>query len=92
MGTYIDEVCVRCGSKKIISKTWKETLETFAGTSELEISQIVCTNKKCQEQFEISLAQDMKKREEAKEKKAVEDQTRKDNIVKMRQKKKEVAA
>lgn len=74
---YLNEPCVRCGSKKRIAKTWKETLITFNGKSIVEHSQIVCTNKICQSDFEKILLEEAKKREVAKALKEANDIARK---------------
>ena len=81
MSKYLDEICTRCGSKKIVSRTWKETIETFAGTSEIEISQIVCTNQECQGVFEENLAKETIRQQEVKKKKAEQLEARKESAL-----------
>ena len=76
------EICSRCGSPKIVSKTWKHNIDTFSGPTEVEISQLVCTNKECQAAFDKNLALDMKRREELKLKKEEFDLKRKESMLK----------
>ena len=78
--TYIDQPCERCGSKKIISKTWIEKLETMKGVSVLEISQIICTDKLCQELFDKNREEELAKINERKLAKEVQDKIRRENI------------
>ncbi len=59
---YEDKPCVRCGSPKRVSKTWKEKIPTFNGSTVVEYSQIICTNKECQKLFDENLAKEEKKR------------------------------
>jgi hypothetical protein len=72
--SYIDRPCERCGSKKRISRTWKETIPTFTGTTVVEYSQIICTNPICQKAFDENLAKEtaknlkMRKEKEEREK------------------------
>lgn len=70
---YLDQPCERCGSKKLLSKIHKTKIKNLSGVSEIEYSQITCSNAACQKSFEISLeertlkAEAIKlKREEAK--------------------------
>lgn len=83
-----EKPCIRCGSERIITKTWKETIKTFGGTSELTFEQIVCTNKECQERFEKNAAAETLKRNELKAKKEELDLKRKENIALANQRKK----
>lgn len=69
MEDYLNEPCPRCGSKRIISRSWKEKVKTFSGTVEVEHTQIVCINKVCQKNFENQRALEAKKREEERIKK-----------------------
>ena len=77
---YSDQPCERCGSKKSISKTWTETLKTILGTSTLEVSQLMCTNKACQALFDKNRAEELIKINERKLKKEEQDKIRKENI------------
>lgn len=71
--SYLDQPCERCGDKKILTKVRKTTLKNLSSVSEIEYSQINCTNKVCQKEFEVNLAEKIikadaikLKREEAK--------------------------
>ncbi|MBI2074453.1 MAG: hypothetical protein HYT83_01305 [Candidatus Levybacteria bacterium] len=59
---YLDKPCERCGSKKRISRRWKETVQTFNGTATIDCSQIICTNKVCQAEFDKNLLEETEKR------------------------------
>lgn len=76
----ITEVCSRCGSPRGILKSWKETIETSGGhTSEIEITQTICTNVDCQEKFEKDRAVAIKRQEELVLQKKERDELRKSN-------------
>lgn len=70
---YLDQPCERCGSKKTLAKVRKARLTNLSGTSQIEYSQVICTKKVCQEEFEQRLQEKVEKdqaiklkREEAK--------------------------
>lgn len=82
--SYIDDPCDRCGSRRIISKSHFEVVETFSGKQKIEVSVIECINKTCQSaQNKINKA-DKKESEERKKKKEAMDllkaKERKNNI------------
>lgn len=77
--SYVDQPCPQCGSKRRISKTWKEALPTFTGTTIVKYSQIVCTNNVCQLAFDKQLLKDTQKRIAIKLKKEANDAVRKAN-------------
>lgn len=77
MDEYIKQPCDRCGSKKRVSKTWKEMVATYTGELEVEYSQIVCTNQQCQAEFDKQILEDVKKREVIRLKKEANDIARK---------------
>lgn len=81
MNTYLDQLCERCGSKRKVARTWKEKIPTFSGTTMVEYSQIVCTNKKCQEESEKEQLKDSQKRAEIRDKKEANDIIRKANAL-----------
>lgn len=57
-----EELCVRCKSKRKISKTWTEKIENNHGFMLLKHTQTICTNKECQAEFEkILLAEEQKR-------------------------------
>lgn len=78
---YIDQPCERCGSKKRVSKTWTETVETILGTSVLEFSQTICTNSVCQDLFDKNRAEELIKINARKAAKEEQDKIRRANIV-----------
>lgn len=63
------DLCTRCGSPRIVTKTWIETIKTFNGDTKLTFSQMECTNKECQEKFDKNLIEENKKRDALKAKK-----------------------
>lgn len=40
--------CTRCGRERIVLKTWKESIKTFDGVTEIEVADTICPNKDCQ--------------------------------------------
>lgn len=69
--------CPRCGNKQVISKTWTETLTTYAGTNDVKFQQIICTNKDCQEAFDKNLQEDNKKKAQIREQREKNEEKRK---------------
>lgn len=57
-----EQLCVRCNSKKRVAKTWTERLKNDHGVMILTHKKIVCTNKKCQADFEKVIIEDTEKR------------------------------
>jgi len=76
---YADQPCDRCGGKKCVAKTWKETIPTFSGTTQVEYSQIICTNKACQLLFDENLEKEKEKKEIVRLQKEEKDKVRKAN-------------
>ncbi len=60
---YLDILCNRCGSKRVVAKRWTEVIEITNGTTSLTHVQMVCTNKECQSKFESIAEQERVKRE-----------------------------
>lgn len=58
-----DIPCVRCNSKRKVSKFWIEKIKNDNGFMILEHTQIVCTNRQCQLAFEKVMLEDIQKRE-----------------------------
>lgn len=80
IGSYHGEPCKRCGSKKIVVQLKDEVLEDYSGSSSiLKITQIVCTNAKCQRAFERQLVEEENTRLAAKLFKEQQDKIRKEN-------------
>lgn len=59
--------CDRCNSKRKVSKTWIEKIQNSNGFMVLRHTQIVCTNKECQNAFDKIILEDQKKREKIKQ-------------------------
>lgn len=79
--TFLEMPCDRCGSKKRVSKTWKEEIPTFTGTTMVEFSQIICTNTVCQEAFNENLEKETKKREVLRLEKEERAKEKKENFI-----------
>lgn len=62
-----DTKCERCNSKRKISKTWTEKIKNDHGHMTLFHSQIICTNKVCQKEFEKNMNEEILKREKLKQ-------------------------
>lgn len=56
MQKQISNPCTRCGSERIISKSWEETVKTFSGTTMVVHTLTVCPNRECQKIVEEQLA------------------------------------
>src|SRR4051812_44213807 len=81
--SYNSQPCERCGSEKLTSKTWNETIETSLGEKLIiEVSQTVCTNKECQAAFNVNREKEMKIVNDRKVAKEEQDVIRKKNIAK----------
>ncbi len=77
---YTANPCERCGGKKFIARTWKEKVPTYSGKfTEVEYSQIECTNRECQAEFEKKQADETKKKEAIRVKREENEATRKAN-------------
>lgn len=59
--------CIRCGSKRKVSKTWTEKIKNDHGFMTLYHTQIICTNKDCQKEFDKNLKEETLKREKLKQ-------------------------
>lgn len=55
--------CIRCGKERIISKTWKESVKTFIGSTIVTYTETVCPDSDCQKIVEHGLAVQKNKRE-----------------------------
>lgn len=58
---YLEQPCERCGGKKAIAKVRNGKLQNLSGVSKIEYSQIICTNKACQKEFETRLQEKTEK-------------------------------
>lgn len=78
---YNDAICSRCGSKRKISESRKETIELYSGKkSTVMVSQITCTNKECQAKFDKERAEEVSRNTARKEKKEEQEKTRKEKL------------
>lgn len=66
MKNTLTSLCARCKKPERVAKTWVEIVETRMGKSKLVHTQIACSDKKCQKEFEDNLAEDIRKKEELK--------------------------
>jgi hypothetical protein len=62
-----DIPCERCHSKRKVSKKWTEKIENTGGFMVIEHTQIICTNKECQAEFDKTVLADAEKREKLKQ-------------------------
>jgi hypothetical protein len=62
--SFLDQPCERCGGKKRMGKSWKETVPIFTTSTVIEYSQIKCVNDDCQEAFEKKLEEEEVKRQQ----------------------------
>jgi hypothetical protein len=80
--SFLEQPCERCGSPKKTSKSWTEEIDTALGTSTIEVSQTICTNKTCQDLFDKMREEEIVKINERKQNKEVQDKIRRENIAK----------
>ena len=86
---YLAQPCDRCGSKRYLAKSWKEKTINASGMAVLvEYTQMDCSNKTCQVEFEQRMVIEEKKREVLKQKKDADTLIRKENLAKTRRLKK----
>src|SRR5258708_6166824 len=83
MDDFVKQPCERCGSKKRISKPWKDTIPTLSGTTVVEYAQITCTNLTCQSAFDENLEKEKNKREVIRLQKETNHNQRKENSLLM---------
>ncbi|OGY13057.1 MAG: hypothetical protein A3F61_01645 [Candidatus Blackburnbacteria bacterium RIFCSPHIGHO2_12_FULL_41_13b] len=63
--------CTRCGSTRVLAKTWEEVVELYSRKTTITHSQFVCPDPKCQKQVEDQLTQIREKREYAEHQKEI---------------------
>lgn len=51
-----DNICMRCGKKRIVTRTWKEKVVSYGKISVIECTETVCPDKNCQELVNKGLA------------------------------------
>lgn len=62
MNTLIPQnPCVRCGKNRIVSKTWKEKVNSYFGATVIVHTETVCPDKECQKQVEEKFAKQKEK-------------------------------
>lgn len=78
--SYVTEPCDRCGSKRLVKKSHTEILETYSGPQKIVVSEIICTNKVCQDKQNEENAASKRQNDERREKKELQEKERKNNI------------
>ena len=58
----MSNICTRCGSQRILSKSWEETVELYGRTSKIKHDEYVCTDPECQKIVEKQLQEQKDKR------------------------------
>jgi hypothetical protein len=69
MNNFSTSICTRCGKQRIISRTWKEEMETITGTTTVEYSETICPDPECQKIVEKQLSEQKEKNDQRKAKK-----------------------
>lgn len=62
MQTISHNPCTRCGRERIVSKTWKENVKIYSGTSPVVHVDTVCPVSACQKVVDGQLAVQKEKR------------------------------
>lgn len=68
--------CIRCGSERILSKTWEEVVELYSRQTTITNTEFVCPDAKCQKLVETQLAEQREKKELTDNQKALEKKAR----------------
>jgi hypothetical protein len=55
--------CIRCGKERIVSKTWKEEVTNFFGSSFITHTETVCPDGECQKIVNAKFKQEKEKKE-----------------------------
>lgn len=55
--------CIRCGKERIVSKTWKEEVTNFFGSSVITHTETVCPDEECQKVVDAKFKQEKEKKE-----------------------------
>lgn len=55
--------CIRCGKERIVSKTWKEEITNFFGSSFVTHTETVCPDEECQKVVDEKFRQEREKKE-----------------------------
>lgn len=82
---YLNQPCERCGSKRFLSKAWKEVSLNDSGREiSVEYTQVDCTDKACQKEFEKTQVLEAEKRKEIRDRKEANDLVRRARFAKAR--------
>lgn len=81
MTAFINQLCPRCGSPRIETRPKKQKVETYSGIIEIEVSDIICTNRQCQKDFEKELEEEMIAKAAIRTKKQEQDLDRKEQMI-----------
>ena len=87
-----EQPCERCGSPKIVSKTWTEEIQNSLSKSTVEVSQTICSNQKCQAEFDLNREKELAIINSRKQAREEQEKIRKENIAKTVAKRKESKA
>lgn len=63
MTSLHSSTCTRCGSPRILAKSWTESRTTLAGIATVSYTKMVCADPECQKLVEEALLADTEKRE-----------------------------
>lgn len=63
MTKIVANICTRCGSERVVLKTWKEKITTYFGKTTVIHTETTCPNKECQKIVNKQLAAQKEKRE-----------------------------
>lgn len=66
MRTATINPCSRCGKERIVSKTWKEKIQTSFGDSMVVFTENICPDKECQKVVDKELAAQKRSRDKIK--------------------------
>jgi hypothetical protein len=58
----MSNLCTNCGSERIISKTWTETIELYGKKTDITHSEYVCKDVNCQKQVDKQLTDQKNRR------------------------------
>lgn len=66
--------CTRCGSERIFSKSWEETVEVYERKTTIVNTEFVCPDPECQKKVEELIAEQRAKRKHSEDLKEKEKQ------------------
>ena len=56
MNNSIISPCPRCGQTRIVGKKWQEEIKTYAGSSTITHTSLICPDKHCQQAVDNEIA------------------------------------